>query len=92
MSPLGGRHVWTQSRRFGTSRYGSRLKETTTVRLEIRFLCLAESEFFHKIDVFRHVCEKLQVVKSGVFVTFGEDTLDFTSKGPTCKNYQLNKK
>ena len=71
-------------------------KDEWTPRIKLHrkdgFLCLTESKFFDKVSAFRYVDEKLQEVKPGVFATSGGDTLDFTSKMPTFKNYRLKKK
>jgi CubicO group peptidase (beta-lactamase class C family) len=53
------------------------------------FLCVTESEFFIKIGMSRHVDEKLEQVKPGIFATRSGITLDFTRDAPTWRNYHI---
>ena len=55
------------------------------------FLCVTESEFFDKIGLGRHIDEKLEEVKPGVFAAQSGITLDFTRDVPTWRNYRLEK-
>ena len=48
------------------------------------FLCVTESEFFNMVGLGRHVDEKLQEVKPGIFAAKSGITLDFTRDVPTC--------
>lgn len=63
-----------------------------TVREKDGFLCVTESEFFDKIGLGRHIDEKLQEVKPGVFAAQSGITLDFTRDVPTWRNYRLEKR
>jgi len=61
------------------------------VHEEDGYLCITESEFFDKVGLGRHVEERLQEVKPGLFAAKSGMTLDFTGDIPTWRNYRLNK-
>jgi CubicO group peptidase (beta-lactamase class C family) len=61
------------------------------VHEEDGYLCITESEFFDKVGLGRHVEERLQEVKPGLFAAQSGMTLDFTQDIPTWRNYRLSK-
>ncbi len=66
-----------------------------TPRIEVRekdgFLCVTESEFFDKVGFRRHIDERLQEIRPGLFAAASGMMLDFTSDIPTWRNYHLKK-
>jgi CubicO group peptidase (beta-lactamase class C family) len=55
------------------------------------YLCITESEFFDKVGLGRHVEERLQEIKPGLFAAQSGMTLDFTGDIPTWRGYRLKK-
>lgn len=55
------------------------------------YLCVTESEFFDKVGLGRHVDERLQEVKPGLFAARSGMILDFTRDVPTWRSYRLKK-
>jgi len=53
------------------------------------YLCVTESEFFDKVGLGRHVDEKLQEIKPGIFAAKSGMVLDFTRDVPTWRGYRL---
>lgn len=66
---------------------------TPRIRIQEKdgFLCVTESEFFDKVGLGRHVEEKLQEIRPGLFAAQSGMTLDFTRDVPTWRNYRLKK-
>jgi len=56
------------------------------------FLCVTESGFFDTVGIGRHIDEKLQEIKPGLFAAKSGLTLDFTRNIPTWRNYRLEKR
>lgn len=52
-------------------------------------LCVTESEFFDKVGLDRHIDERLQEIKPGLFAAQSGMILDFTQAIPTWRNYRL---
>ena len=52
---------------------------------------MTESEFFDKVGLGRHVEERLQEIKPGLFAAKSGMTLDFTRDVPTWRGYRLKK-
>lgn len=73
---------------LGRDEYTPRIK----VRKEDGFLCVTESRFFEQVGLRRHVSERLQEVKPGLFTTASGITLDFTRDVPIWRNYRLEKR
>ena len=55
------------------------------------YLCVTESEFFDKVGLGRHVDEKLQEIKPGLFAARSGMILDFTRDVPTWRSYRLKR-
>jgi hypothetical protein len=72
----------------GRDEYTPRIK----VYEEDGFLCVTESEFFDKVGIGRHIDEKLQEIKPGLFAAKSGIMLDFTRDVPTWRNYRLEKR
>lgn len=70
-------------------------RDEFTPRIKVQekdgYLCVTESEFFDRIGLGRHLEEKLQEVKPGLFAAKSGMTLDFTRDFPTWRNYRLKK-
>ncbi len=54
------------------------------------YLCVTESEFFDRIGLGRHIEEKLQEIRLGIFAAKSGMVLDFTQDVPTWRGYRLN--
>ena len=53
------------------------------------FLCLTESTFFDLFGIGRHIDQRLQEIKPGLFSTASGIVLDLTSEVPTWRSYRL---
>lgn len=73
---------------LGRDKYTPRIR----VHRKDGYLCLTESRFFEEVGMPRHVDERLQELKPGLFCTRSGISLDFAREVPTWRNYRLTRR